>query len=144
MTRIVESQENGCRDLVRGRHGLILNNPMHSIESQIALTLDHIDSIRYQGKRIKYKIDSRRMSFESTMLNLEPVAGHYLTDHWFQRNRLVKQVRRHVAKLEQQFLIQAKESQQQITALQTKLLHLWDMWHQLSLEDEDGMEAVNG
>lgn len=128
--------EKKCRELVRGDRQQS-NEPAALIRREIALTLHQIDVVRRQDEELRRQLEQQRLGIGSKILNLEPLP-HHSAQFWFERNRLMNQLKHTEIRLGQQSLRLALDSRKTLNDLHDRLLQLLNKHEQLDSSDLHG------
>ncbi len=136
MSIIADDLEDKCRRVVRKatKQGSEAT-PTAFIRREIALTLDHIDTIRKRHKDHRAQLLERELDIGTQILNAEERID--LIPSRMDRSRLVQELKQSldgITMASQRLTIETESALQQ---LQIRLLKLWNMHDQLSIKHGD-------
>lgn len=136
MSIIVDDLEDKCRRIVRKQKQQPTEpTPVTFIGREMALTLDHMDTVRDRQKDLKKQLLEKELYCHSEIMNLEHRPS--LRNNWLEQTRLKNEFNRMLDRAEWHAQRLAIENESALQHLQKRLLELWNMYDQLSLENGD-------
>ncbi len=129
MMQAAQDLERRCRQLV---HSLdAKSDPTDSVVEEVALTLDQIDDVRRQEKRLRDRLSDRELDLKSKIMNLKTPLLEYDWDKWARRKQMVHGLEKNLSGIEQQVQRLAVDRESKIHGLLDRLWGLWKMRDQL-------------
>lgn len=130
MSCITDSLDEKCRRIVRKmKKHPSEPTPVTFIEREMALTLDHMDTIRERQKALSAWSIEKELYIDTQILNLEQRADR-LPD-WLERTRFKNKLNQMLYKVEWDVRRLAIEEESALQQLRKRLLELWNMHDQL-------------
>ena len=141
MSIIADDLEDKCRRIIRNlkKHSPD-PTPATFIGREMALTLDHIDKVRERQRALGARFVDKELYIDTQIMNLEQRLD--LLPDWLERTRLKNEFNRILDRAEWHAQRLAIEGESALQQLQTRLLELWNMYDQISLEDENPKDTT--
>ena len=136
MSLIADDLQDKCRRIVRNlKKNSSEPTPATFVGREIALTLDHMDKVRERQRVLGARFVEKELYIDTQIMNLESRPS--LANNWLEQTRLRNEFNRMLDRAEWHAQRLAIESESTLQQLQSRLLELWNMYNQLSIEHGD-------
>ena len=134
MSFVADDLEANCRRLVRAlRKQPIDSTPARAVAREIALTLDHLDSVRSRQRDLGRRFVDKELFMDAEITGLRSRPS--LTNDWFSYIRIRSELQRMLDRVEWHAQRLALRTESVVRELQSKLLELWNMYSQLTYDN---------
>ena len=136
MTLMTEELEHKCRQIA----GSIKRRPPEAtpeafVMRELALLLDHVDTIRDRQKAMRRRLREKELFFDTQTMNIDKRID--LLPSWLERTKLKNEFARMFERVQTRIHRILIEDDAAILRLQVRLLELLNMYEQLSIEYGD-------
>lgn len=136
MSFIADDLEDKCRRIVRKQKQQPTEpTPSTFVGREMALTLDHMNTVRERQRALGARFVDKELYIDTQIMNLESRPS--LANNWLEQTRLKNEFNRMLDRAEWHAQRLAIENESALQHLRTRLLELWNMHDQLSLEHGD-------
>ena len=130
MSNITDTLEEKCRAIVHNMEKQVSEPvPATFIRREMALHLDHMDTIRERQKVLKAELLERELEIDTQILNIEERID--LVPDRIERMQLINELKQVLEQTKLKTQRSLMETEFALQKLQTRLLQLWNMHDQL-------------
>ena len=141
MSSFSEELESKCRRIVKKTMKQNLEStPLTYMVHEMALILDHLDSTRKQHTTHHKELREKELEIGSRILNIQERVD--LIPNRMERIRLIDELKHRLEQIMTSAQRLNTESETALQQLQLRLLKLWNMYDQLSMEHGDTQDTA--